>query len=148
MSYKDIWIEDVDYRVDSNGCWIWLRHFSRSGTPIYSAALTARRYIWIQRGYKVDRKTRMTVTCGQPKCVNPAHLKRSTVSGVMRGSVCSVLSEADMEEIEVDIRCAITAREIAAKYGISYHYARNVRAKVAAQIAARNKRKADKEPTQ
>lgn len=130
------WTEGVDYKVDANDCWIWQRYVSKSGTPMQSCRESARRYAF--RIAKRDPgKARVFALCGQPLCVRPSHAHSGSHSVVLNNSVASVAPPDVRAEMEIYIRCGMTARELAKKYGLTFHYARNVRAAIAKQLKSK-----------
>lgn len=130
--------------VHDGDCWRWIgaRQTTRGGTPQIrwgGRTSSVRRFILLERG--VDMQGFMASTsCGNPDCVNPAHVVRKTraelvvesaaamdagaravrstrLSQAMRGRVAK-LSEEIAQAIREDGR---SHRAIAAAYGISSH---------------------------
>ena len=67
---KRNWIEDDE------GCWVWLGAFQNGRALVYERGRMrgAARVIYEkEKGFWLDRRTSLKRTCGNPKCVNPAH---------------------------------------------------------------------------
>jgi hypothetical protein len=64
---------------DPAECWLWTGSFGGKGGPMISAnkgSISARRVIWMAaNGETVPDNRHVVTTCGEQKCVNPAHLR-------------------------------------------------------------------------
>lgn len=83
--------ELADYLADSTqydpttGCLEWTGRFDRDGLATAAGAVTkqhgtrqATRLAWIaHHGRKLDTKTQLVRTCGNPRCIHPQHLREA-----------------------------------------------------------------------
>lgn len=87
-------IEDIQARcIEEGDCWIWQGAMSHGTTPIMrldgSRKLVAvRRHILMLNGVAVDGK-KSYITCDNPKCVNPEHIKAMTGSQMLKRVVAT-----------------------------------------------------------
>jgi len=75
MNWREKCIEDGD-------CLVWTDYTSKAGVPKVAihregrrAVVSARRVVWEDVKGKLDAGKLITVTCGNPRCLNPDHLK-------------------------------------------------------------------------
>ena len=59
---------DSHYTVDESGCWLWNR------PALTWKGEVARRYSYRVNNGDIPERRRISVSCGQRECVNPAHL--------------------------------------------------------------------------
>lgn len=73
--------------AESGDCWIWLGpcHGRRVKTP-YIERTSGRRTMWRAMYGEPEKSLRLVVSCGNEKCLNPAHLELWTNSDVVRDS--------------------------------------------------------------
>lgn len=71
-------------------CWIWAKATSESGYPIVKVrgcgCRLVRRLVLDLVGTPVMPRQPVVTTCGEKLCVNPAHLKASTIAAVAKAS--------------------------------------------------------------
>jgi len=112
-----------------NGCWIWKR---KSFPQIWNGrrVVSARRWVYSHLHPKEDMLgLQVLTTCGNPKCINPDHLKLCSFSErneilvkrgiVMRGEkhCCSKLTMDQVKEIREKAK-GQSQRSLAAEYGV------------------------------
>lgn len=99
MNFEEL--EGVEYEVDENGCWLWLKQtvgkgYGRKWTG-HPEGIVA--HVWyfqaaggeIPNGYQIDH------LCRVKRCVNPAHLE--AVSGTENRRRASVVTEEQVRKI-------------------------------------------------
>jgi hypothetical protein len=74
--------------IEEGNCWLWQGAMSHGTTPIMRIngsrkLVPVRRFILQLKGAKVEGK-KSYITCGNPKCVNPAHIKPMTGSQMLK----------------------------------------------------------------
>jgi hypothetical protein len=109
-----------DYRIDENGCWIWLKHVDEASGG-YGMAWDGRRMTSAHRvmyerhcgpipaGMEIDH------LCEVRACVNPGHLEVVTRSTNIRRSARTKLTLAQAREIK---HSAATLRELCERFGV------------------------------
>lgn len=127
-------------RCDDVGeCWLWTGALSDAGYPIFRppgcGCMLVRRWVYANTGAALVARQPVVSTCGDRRCVNPDHLRVSTValitqaaaargawSGVLRGARIAAtkrLAGKLPPHGAHDIRTsADSARFMAAKYGV------------------------------
>jgi len=71
--------------VEDCDCQIWSGSSNGLGHPKTKDG-SARRLVWEAHKYELKASQLVTVTCGRPECLNPAHLKVTSKSEVSRKS--------------------------------------------------------------
>lgn len=70
--------EMIERLLDKSGdCWLWGGGFSqgRARLSYHGQDMTVARYLYEQaHGLKLRQRDRIETTCGEPRCVNPAHV--------------------------------------------------------------------------
>lgn len=65
-------------RGEPDACWIWTAAVGEKGHPVMSigalGSRSARRMVWALEHGEVPKRRMVTTTCGQKRCLNPAHL--------------------------------------------------------------------------
>ena len=134
-----ITIQEIKARTDEVGdCWIWQKCTS-SGYPQIKVAGCAcklvRRIVVALDGRPAEPRQPVITTCGEQKCVNPAHLRSSTISAVgkraaaaggwkgkARGSKIAAKKRATGKltmEIAREIRMSVESGPVlSARYGV------------------------------
>lgn len=136
------------FSVHDGDCWRWIGAAQSSKTPMMNwngKASSVRRFIMDERNVSMKGYLAGT-SCGNPLCVNPAHVVRTTRSKVstdaaakmdaaskMRRSMAISLKARDRAKLSMDIASAIRAddrptRAIAAAYGIAQHTVQDIKA--------------------
>jgi hypothetical protein len=73
--------------IDDDGCWQWLGGRTSNGYPVfYHAGATAsvRREIFRAASGSIAPEARLSMTCGECLCVNPAHMVSGSYTDYMR----------------------------------------------------------------
>lgn len=119
---------------DPSACWKWngcVR--ADNGVAIKQFAgrcVPARRWLWEQLFGRIPRGMVIAQACGNPSCVNPYHLKRTTLADAMRDGLSATLTQADAYAIRQSLkeyedqqqgkrkRRSDLARRLARDYGV------------------------------
>lgn len=85
----NITLKDIKDRTEEVGeCWIWQQGTTKQGYPIMKPrgckCQTVRRIVMHLQGKNVAVRQPVTTTCDERLCVNPAHLRASTLQAVAR----------------------------------------------------------------
>jgi hypothetical protein len=122
--------------VEDCDCLIWQGPTNASSHPVFGGH-TVRRLVWsAHHGQTLDARRLVSVTCGNPKCVNPEHLaltskaEVSRVTGarrdvrIRRAASCARTNRAKFGKITMDIAQEIrasdkTGKALAAEHGVS-----------------------------
>lgn len=80
---------DIIEKTDEIGdCWIWNSATTQNGYPILKirgcGCKLVRPQVFLMNGGKLKPRQPVDVTCDERKCVNPAHLKASSVSEIAK----------------------------------------------------------------
>lgn len=66
-------------------CWIWQGYISNTGYPVYGKGhKLVRRIVYELGGNVLKPRQPIITTCGDKCCVNPAHIKASTIAEVSK----------------------------------------------------------------
>lgn len=116
---ESLWRSKVpDYRIDSNGCWIWQKSRTEMGYP---SGYAHRKY-WVRANGPVPKGTHTHHICKVVACVNPSHLTTLDMKEHIAEHrlVETGRTFADIQMIRADRAVGMTFRAIAAKHGLSY----------------------------
>lgn len=74
------WVGRPDYFVDDNGCWVWQKvldpwGYGRMWFPTGQRTRKAHRVYWEREHGPIPEGKQVHHICGEPKCVNTAHLE-------------------------------------------------------------------------
>ena len=101
-------------------CWEWTGEVAK-GAPwatLYmhgrpNKRVSVRQYLWLQHGLEIARRDALTPTCGNVRCVNPAHMKH-------QARRCTVCAHAKRAEIDVLLKQQMISQgAVAERYGLS-----------------------------
>lgn len=128
---------------EDGDCLIWQGGTNSAGHPKSPArredgtrtSVSTRRLMWVAVHGSVDSKARITVTCGNSRCLEPTHLKAATVSEVSiqsnarlhvkakRFATCAKQKRTGQTKLSIEIAREIRSRdttidEEAKRYGV------------------------------
>ncbi len=116
---------------NESGCWIWKKKFQDTypKITINKKDYLAHRISYEENNEKINEKDIIEHFCKNPKCVNPAHLKKTTIhkfnktkmQDTQKGedNYFSKLKEIDVKEIRRLRKDGYLYREIAEMYEVS-----------------------------
>lgn len=110
-------MKTLPYRIEKNGCWIWLR--STIGKRNYAqlgAGKVAHKVYWEERNGKVPDGYQLHHTCENKLCVNIDHLE--LVTPIQHARKHAILTEKQVGEIRA-LRGKVSQRNLAKQYGVS-----------------------------
>lgn len=118
------------YTVEESGCWIWRHNFNRAGYPLWPTGQPAHRAMWEEAFGPIPEGMHLHHRCRDIRCVNPAHLEVICPSEHSRKHARE--RTAITPEHVREIRAATpwtrtTARELAARFGVSADMVWNIR---------------------
>ena len=123
-------VKDIEYEVDSNGCWNCTSHALSSGYPrkmINKQSIQLSRFVYAEHNGAIPEDMVIRHTCDNPKCINPSHLVIGTRSDNMKDMVernrinrgIVKLSERDIELIKYAYHSEkYTERQLAKLFGV------------------------------
>jgi hypothetical protein len=136
--------------VECGDCWVWQGIVSSSNVPKINmrfgdrrTVISTRRVMWeaAKKG-PIPAQKLIAVTCGNQKCLNPAHLKLTTKSEVaaksatysvrLKRAVCQAGEKSHMAKLKVDQVAEIRAssepgKVLAARYGVGVSVVNRIR---------------------
>ncbi len=146
-------LQGIHDRCDDEGeCWIWRDATTRDGYPIYRptgcGCTLVRRAVFVMAGGKLKPRQPLVSSCGDRRCVNPAHLSISTLSKIAKSAAKrgawagqarrAAISAAQRkhskitEEIAAEVRASNEAsRALAARFGVDKSLIARIRSGVA-----------------
>lgn len=143
MKIEQITLAHLADRVDEVGdCMEWKLHMCDGKHPqwrVDGVCHPARRVVWELVNGPVRPGLQIGTTCGNPKCVNPAHLAARTRSKANKSARRSLIRKIRATatrrarsrltpEIAQEIRCSdLPATHFDRKYGLSTGYAWRIR---------------------
>jgi|ERR1043165_3563440 hypothetical protein len=106
--------------------WLWTGRLS-GPDKLYPVAtiegftISAARVAWAIAGNKLSNSIHLKITCGEPRCVNPAHMEAVSRGVASRGMFREpkVLHEADVIRIHEQFAAGVTIDKIAATYDLN-----------------------------
>ena len=110
-----------DKTIERDDCWIWSGGDNGAGQPKIHGR-SGRRVTWEAAfGERLRKTTQITVICGNPMCLNPDHLKKTT-----KGEITRINNEVATSKMGRKINGAKTNRQ---KFGkINMEIAHEIRA--------------------
>lgn len=85
-------IERIRLRCVCDGdCWLWAGSKNSKGLPTIvrivdgkKVNMSGRRWVYMASGRQLQPSEVVTTSCGDPSCLNPEHLKKSTLAAIQR----------------------------------------------------------------
>lgn len=122
----DFEVRDCGYKTE---CWVWLRWKNKKGygkTSLDGKTRWAHRvYYELIKGVELTRGKQLDHMCENESCVNPDHLR--IVTNLQNQKYRAKMTEKVAKEIKA-LKGKLSERKIAAKYGISRRYVRDIQA--------------------
>lgn len=119
------------YQVDVAGCWVWGGATDTKGYPVFQRGRASRFSYELAHGRRPAR-TEFKATCGNRRCVNPAHLVFRTVASeaekqAVLAAVGTPTSQPERREAAARMRAAgLMLDEIGRALGVSREGARQL----------------------
>jgi hypothetical protein len=149
-----------DRCTEDGDCWIWQQGVNSAGHPqarVYGKSEMVRRHALVESGKEpYGRYKRVTDTCGNRLCCNPAHLKWACQADIVRAAyragkrntaseylsrVCAVqktgFAKLDWKRaLEIRARADEPTRLLAKEYGVGVHCINNIKANRSWKVAS------------
>jgi hypothetical protein len=76
---------------DEHGCWLWSGSKNGKGLPTINRKIdgekknmSGRRFVYLAAGGTLRDKDRVTMTCNVSTCMNPDHMRRTSLSAIQK----------------------------------------------------------------
>lgn len=78
--------------VEEGACWLWRGVHTTQGYPVFwvgrpARYVTVRRVAAVLAGRRFDARQPLAATCGNKRCVNPAHVRPSNARAIAQAAV-------------------------------------------------------------
>lgn len=110
-------------------CWEWLGSINADGRAqkqFGGNPMPAQRWMWMQLFGPIPNGYVIYSTCGSHSCLNPHHLRCGFIADANRAGSGSMLLAEDVAQLRKDFDNGLDVDRIAAKYGISESYVKQV----------------------
>lgn len=107
------------YKVDDDGCWIWLLHKSHNGygrLRLNGKNIFAHRYYYEKYKGKIPKELQIDHLCKVRLCINPEHLEAVTITTNVRRSSSVKLNPSQVRKIREMAKLGIYSHEYIAKF--------------------------------
>ena len=110
-------------------CWRWLGRVTDDGRAVKqfnNNPMPAQRWMWSQLFGPIKPGHVIYSTCGDHACCNPHHLRCGFIADANRAGNGAVLLAEDVAQLRKDYDNGLDVDRIAAKFGISASYVKQV----------------------
>ena len=113
--------KEPKYKIDGKGCWIWQLFRDEDGygiIKIKGKTLKAHRYFYELIKKKIEKGKILDHLCNTPSCVNPEHLKETTIKENLRRGKHIKLNKKLINQITV-LYPSLNQYELAKKFNLN-----------------------------
>lgn len=112
-------------------CWQWLGGHTSEGYPVKchsDGATSAQRWLWRTIFGPIPDELKITTTCANQACMNPAHWSVDTQAGICRNGAKATLLPGDVIDIRRARKGATvhTITDLADRYGVAPETIRSI----------------------
>ncbi|WP_372362882.1 HNH endonuclease [Xanthomonas sp. NCPPB 1325] len=110
-------------------CWSWVAHIDSDGRAVKQfngKSIPAQRWMWMQLFGPIKPGFVVYSTCGDRTCCNPHHLRCGFMADANRAGNGTVLLAEDVAQLRKDYDNGLDADRIAAKFGITAGYVKQI----------------------
>lgn len=119
-------IEGKHYRVDENGCWIWLMCLHKDGyATIHRKGKTTLGHIftYVEKYGPVPEGLELDHTCEVRRCINPDHVEPVTHhENLLRSRLSTKFSDEEIAEVRRLRKEGMSTKELALKFNMNRYY--------------------------